>query len=360
MLRFSPMLHDFLSVNREEIIARTRSKVASRPAPRPTPVELENGIPLFLTQLISMLERPATEAGAAAIGVAATKHGDEMRRMGFTIGQVVHDYGGLCQAITELATDSTTAITSDEFRILNGCLDDAVAFAVTEFERQREQSTLNQGMEHLGVLAHELRNALNSATLAFSALQSGAVGTSGSTSVVVTRSLARMRDLFDRSFAEVRLKAGIHKRTHLSVATLIEDVAIAASVDATHRGLQLTIATVPEMLMIYADPEILLSALSNLIQNAFKFTHPSGHVSLRTSATVDRIQIEIEDECGGLPAGEIEHLFRLFEQRGIDRTGLGLGLSISRQGIEDSGGKISVRDLPGKGCIFTIDLPRQT
>jgi hypothetical protein len=136
-----------------------------------------------------MLERPATEAGVAAIGVAATKHGDEMRRMGFTIGQVVHDYGGLCQAITELAIDRKTAITSDEFKILNGCLDDAVAFAVTEFERQREQSTLNQGMERLGVLAHELRNSLNIATLAFSALQSGAVGTSGSTSTVVVRSL---------------------------------------------------------------------------------------------------------------------------------------------------------------------------
>lgn len=359
MMRSSPMLHDFLSANREEIIARTRSKVARQAGSSRDASRLENGIPLFLTQLISMLERPATEAGSAAIGAAATKHGDEMRRMGFTIGQVVHDYGGLCQAVTELAIDRKIVIASDEFRILNGCLDDAVAFAVTEFERQREQSTLSEGMEHLGVLAHELRNALNSATLAFSALQSGAVGASGSTSAVVTRSLARMRDLLDRSFAEVRLKAGIHKRARLSVATLIEDLTIAASVEASHRGLQLTVATVPEMLMIYADREILLSALSNLIQNAFKFTRPSGHVSLRTSATVDRIQIEIEDECGGLPAGEIEHLFRLFEQRGIDRTGLGLGLSISRQGVEDSGGKISVRDLPGKGCIFIIDLPRQ-
>jgi len=71
------------------------------------------------------------------------------------------------------------------------------------------------------------------------------------------------------------------------------------------------------------------------------------------------VQIQIEDECGGLPPGEIEHLFRLFEQRGADRTGLGLGLAISRQGVEESGGAIRVRDLPGKGCVFTVDLPRQ-
>ena len=353
------MLHEFLSSNREQIIARTREKIASRPAPRATEAELENGIPLFLTQLTAMLKTPSGESGVAEIGESAARHGDEMRRMGFTVGQIVHDYGGLCQAITELAVESSTTIKSEEFKILNGCLDDAVAFAVTEFGRQREQSVLNQGLEHLGILAHELRNALNNATLAFSALQSGAVGMSGSTSAVLSRSLTRMRDLLDRSFAEVRLQAGIRKRTSVSLAGIIEDVSIAATIEATARGLQLTVGPVPDDVMIYADPEILVSALSNLVQNAFKFTIPAGHVSLRTLPTADRVQIEIEDECGGLPRGEIEHLFRLFEQRGADRTGLGLGLAISRQGVEDSSGTVRVRDLPGKGCVFTVDLPRQ-
>jgi signal transduction histidine kinase len=354
------MLHDFLSANREAIIARTREKVGNRFAPRATPTELENGIPLFLTQLIGRLQTPAHQAGTAAIAQGAARHGDEMRRMGFTVGQVVHDYGELCQAITELAVDTKTAIGSDEFKILNGCLDDAVAFAVTEFGRQREQSVLDQGLEHLGVLSHELRNALNSATIAFSALQSGSVGAGGSTSKVIFRSLARMRDLLDRSFAEVRLKAGIHKKARVSVAALIEDVAIAAAVEAAHRGLQFTVAPVAEGVTIHADAQILVSALSNLVQNSFKFTRPGSHVSLKTYATAERVQIEIEDECGGLPAGEIDHLFRMFEQRGADRTGLGLGLAISRQGVEDSDGTISVRDLPGKGCVFTVDLPRQS
>ena len=147
--------------------------------------------------------------------------------------------------------------------------------------------------------------------------------------------------------------------TSVSLAGIIEDVSIAATIEATARGLQLTVGPVPDDVMIYADPEILVSALSNLVQNAFKFTIPGGHVSLRTLPTADRVQIEIEDECGGLPRGEIEHLFRLFEQRGADRTGLGLGLAISRQGVEDSGGAVRVRDLPGKGCVFTVDLPRQ-
>ena len=359
LLVMGPLLHEFLTANREEIIARTRAKVANRSAPRATNDELENGIPLFLTQLVGMLQTPATDSGNEAIGKSATRHGDQLQRIGFTVGQVVHDYGGLCQAITELAVDSRTSIRSEEFKILNGCLDDAVAFAVTEFGRQREQTISNEGVEHLGVLAHELRNALNTATLGFGALQSGAVGMSGSTSAVVFRSLARMRELLDRSLAEVRLKAGIHKQTHLSVAALIEEVSIAAAVDAAHRNLQLTIEPVPDAVVILADAHILVSALSNLLQNAFKFTRPGGHVSLTTHATVDRVQIDIEDECGGLPDGTIEDLFRMFEQRGTDRTGLGLGLAISRQGVEESGGRISVRDLPGKGCVFTVDLPRQ-
>jgi signal transduction histidine kinase len=352
------MLHEFLSANRDEIIARTRAKVAKGPTQRATDAELENGIPLFLTQLGEMLRIPCPEFGEAQIGKSATRHGDDMRRMGFTVGQVVQDYGGLCQAITELAGESNTSISSGEFKTLNGCLDGAVASAVTEFGRQREQSISDQGVEHLGVLAHELRNALNTATLAFNALQSGAVGTNGSTSGVVSRSLARMRDLLDRSLAEVRLNAGIYRRTPMSLAALIEEVTIAAAVEAAHRGLHLTVGPVAKSVTIHADAQILVSALSNLLQNAFKFTHPPGHVSLKTRATVDRVQIEIADECGGLPAGKIEHLFRMFEQRGADRTGLGLGLAISRQGVEESGGEIHVRDLPGTGCVFIVDLPR--
>ncbi len=353
------MLHEFLTAHRDAIIARARAKVANRPAPRATDAELENGIPLFLTQLVEMLRDPCREFGNAEIGNGATRHGDEMRRGGFTVGQLVQDYGGLCQAITELAVEAGTSISTEEFKTLNGCLDGAVASAVTEFGRQREQSISNHGIEHLGVLAHELRNALNTATLAFAALQSGAVGTSGSTSEVVSRSLARMRDLIDRSLAEVRLKAGLHQRTSISVAALIEEVAIAAAVEAAHRGLQLTVGPVATSVTIDADAQILVSALSNLLQNAFKFTRPLGHVSLVTHTSVDRVQIEIEDECGGLPAGKAEDLFRMFEQRGADRSGLGLGLAISRQGVEKSGGTIHVRNLAGKGCVFTVDLPRK-
>jgi signal transduction histidine kinase len=102
---------------------------------------------------------------------------------------------------------------------------------------------------------------------------------------------------------------------------------------------------------------MLSSAVANLLQNAFKFSRLHGHVSLRTRVAADRVLIEIQDECGGLAQGTLEKLFRPFEQAGTDRTGLGLGLSITRRSVEANGGTVGVRDLPGAGCIFTIDLP---
>ena len=123
-------------------------------------------------------------------------------------------------------------------------------------------------------------------------------------------------------------------------------------------GVRLSVAPVPLGLEIDADRPILAAAVANLLQNAFKFSKAYGHVSLTTSATKEHILFAIEDECGGLPAGKAEELFGVFTQRSSNRKGLGLGLAISRKGIQTSGGELSVRDLPGKGCVFTISLPR--
>src|SRR5439155_12557417 len=224
------MLDVFLTANREELIARCRAKVEKRPAPRPTDTELRYGIPLFLNQLIAALQVARTRGLAEArkvsfalseiqptlrdseIGRGAAQHGNELLMKGFTVDQVVHDYGDLCQSVTEMAVEQGATVTPDEFRILNGCLDDAIADAVTEFVRQREQLVSDESTramnERLGFFAHELRNLVHAATLALSALQKGDVGLSGATGAVLDRSLAGLRDLIDRALVEVRLTAG--------------------------------------------------------------------------------------------------------------------------------------------------------
>ncbi len=354
------MLSDFVTQHRDELVAKCRARVAARSAPRPTEFELEHGVPLFLEQLAEALRRELL--AHEAMGETATKHGGELLRRGFTVAQVVHNYGDACQAITELAIERGVAISTEDFRALNKCLDDAIADAVTEYGRQRELDLSALGAqletERLGSLAHELRNLLNAATLAFEALKSGGVGVGGSTGAVLGRSLAGLRDVVDRSLAEVRLAAGLERRERVSVAHFIEEVEVAAVMEAKTRGHELTVAPVAPGLAVEADRHILASIVANLMQNAFKYTRPHTHVRLRAYASGERVLIDVEDECGGLPPGKQDDLFAPFSQGGADRSGLGLGLAISMRGARALGGELRVRDVPGKGCVFTVDLPR--
>jgi signal transduction histidine kinase len=349
------MLHEFLTENRQEIIARCREKVASRRSPPSTDTELDHGVPLFLDQLIDTLRRELRSS--PEIGQSATKHGNELLRRGFTIDQVVHDYGDVCQSVTELAVELDAPIATDEFRTLNKCLDDAIADAVTEHGRQHAKVVSAEQTERLGVLAHEMRNLLNSASLAFSALSSGSVGVGGSTAAVVERSLRGLRRLVDRSLTDVRLEAGIQDTERVPLAELIEEVRLSAILEANARSIQFTVSAVDPGVAVEVDKQTLASVLTNLLMNAFKFSKLGGTVLLTAHASADRILIEIADDCGGLPPGQVEELFRPFEQRGADRSGVGLGLAICRRGVEANGGTMRVRDNPGTGCVFTVDLP---
>jgi signal transduction histidine kinase len=354
------MLDEFVVANREEIIARTRARVASRTSPKASDVELTNGIPIFLDQLCKALRLADTTdvIDHAQINESAGRHGHDLQRMGLTIAQVVHDYGDVCQTITALAVEQKAPIPAEEFRTLNLCLDDAIAEAVTQFASHKERAIASTGTERLGFLAHELRNLLQAATISFESLKSGRVAIGGSTGEVLGRSLIGLGRLIDRSLAEVRLDAGIDRKDRISVAVFLEEIEVCALMQEQAHGVHLVVAPVDPGLMIQGDRPTLAAAISNLLQNAFKFTKKNGHVSLTTRVSGDRVLFEIEDECGGLPPGRAEELFRPFEQRSTDRSGVGLGLAISRRAARANAGEIHVRDVPGKGCVFTLDLPK--
>ena len=354
------MLHEFITLNREEIIRRCRTKVASRTFPTPTSEEIAHGVPVFLDQLSHALRG----GGAASGDIARTAlhHGHELLLKGFTASQVVHDYGDVCQAITELAVETSAPISTDEFRLLNRCLDDAIAGAVTEFGRAQNQSALDgevaRGNARAGFLAHEMRNLLNTATIAFEVLKTGNVGVGGSTGAVLQRNLRRAGDLIRRSLAEVRFTQGVQHPERFLVAEFIDELVPAAALEGSAVGIGLRVLPIEAGVEVEADPEILAAVLMNLLQNAFKFTHPQTTVVIEVKASAERVLIEVQDECGGLPGGNDEGLFRPGEQRATDRTGLGLGLAFSRWAVEANHGRIYARSVPDKGCVFTIDMPR--
>ena len=262
--------------NRDEIIRRCRAKVATRSIPPPTEAEIDHGVPLFLDQLVDALRLGLTSS--PEIGRSAIQHGHDLLRQGFTVSQVVHDYGDVCQSITELAVEMNAPISTDDFRTLNRCLDDAIAGAVTEYGRERNQSTLDgetaRGSERLGFLAHELRNLINTAIVAFEVLKTGNVGVAGSTGTVLHRSLMGLRALIARSLAEVRLTKGVQNREQFLVSGFIEELAPAATLEANARGITLTVMPVEDGVVIEADRQVLAAVVGNLLQNAFKFTRP--------------------------------------------------------------------------------------
>ena len=355
------LLHEFVSLNRDEIIRRCKSRVATRPHGSARESEANFGVPLFLDQLVSRLRNPAESGGA--ITASAAQHGHDLLMRGFSVSQVVHDYGDVCQTITNLAVETNAPITTEEFRLLNESLDTAIAGAVTVYGRESEQSYRDgytrDGNERLGFFTHELRNLVNTALLAFEVLKTGNVGVVGSTGAVIHRSLMGLRHLIARSAEEVRLTHGIQHPTRIDVADFIREVSHAAALEAANRGVTLVVPPVERGLEIQVDPQLLAAVMVNLLQNAFKFTRPHTTVTMRAGASADRVLIQVQDECGGLP-GEVdpENLFRPFEQRGADRSGMGIGLAFSRWGTEAHGGRLYGRSLPNEGCVFTVDLPR--
>jgi signal transduction histidine kinase len=372
------MLHEFLVHNRIDLVARCRAKVARRQGPLVTDEQLENGIPIFLDQLIRTLRAeeqfsPAdslTISGPAGgflshseIGTSAALHGKHLLMMGFTVDQVVHDYGDLCQAITDLAVERNAPFLVDEFRTLNRCLDNAIADAVAEFTYQHESligdKYTKDANERMGYFVHELRNLLGTATLAFRAAKTGSLGLQGATGSILERSLTGLTRLIDISLVDIRsISNQINPLHAFSLADFIGEVQAAAQLAARGRSCALVVPQVDPTLAISGNREALLAAVANLLQNAFKFTCPHTEVALRAFASSDRVIIEVQDHCGGLPEGSAETMFMPFFQSGKDRSGLGLGLTIAQQSVIANGGTLSVRDVPGVGCVFTINLPR--
>ena len=370
------MMHAFLTNNRDELVGRCKTKVAARPKRAASERQLANGVPMFLNQLIRTLQ--AEEAGEhdesvgisgasggdglalSEIGVSAAAHGASLLGLGYTVDQVVHDYGDLCQAITDLAFERDAPFAVDEFRTLNRCLDNAIADAVMEFTAQRDVRVLthhtNEAKERVGFLVHELRNALSTASVAVSALEFGNLNVAGATGAVLKRSLVSLGLLIDRAVDEVR-QGSQAEREVFSIASFIEDAESAARLGADAAGCGLRVQPVLESMSVRGNRPMLHAALGNLLQNAFKFTHAHTEITLQAFTADGKALIEVHDHCGGLPHGTAETMFTPFTQRSVDRTGLGLGLAIARHSVEADFGTLSVRDVPGTGCVFTIALP---
>ena len=352
-------LDAFITANRDDIIGRCQAMAASR-LESSAVFTTAHGVPVFLDQLIAVLRYE--RQGHAEMLETALLHGHELLRHGVTITQVVHVYGDVGRSITALAVDQHATISAAHFHTLTQCLDDALAGAVTEYGRRQLLARIDEAMalgaERLGFLARALRTSIHTAMIAFQAVKTKNSGVGGSTGTVLHRSLMALDALISRSLAEARHAQGIQQREPIQMSGFIHELVPSATLAAAARGLALSILPVQDGIAVVADRHVLAAAVSDLLQNAFKFTPPQSAVTLQVDGSHERVVIEIRNESGGLPDGESVRPFCPFGQRSADDVGLGLGLGFSRWGIEAHGGMVDARNLPGAGFVFTVDLPR--
>jgi hypothetical protein len=366
-MRGKEMLHEFLLTEREAIIALCARKFFDTTDPKLSSGKMEEGLSLFYDDLTEVLKKNSQDIFTEDLesnipettaGNAAARHGEIALKLGYTVSQVVHGYGSICQGITEYAQQKDQPITVQEFKNMNLCLDIAIAESLTEYARIQRETSDSEEIERLGFLAHEMRNALTTAVMSFFVIKNGSVGVGGKTSRVLENAHERMRDLIDRSLTEVRLRSSpAVVREKSLVLQLVSEVEASVSGEASARSVRFSIEVAPN-LEVLADHHLLVSALGNLVQNAIKFTKPGSTVGIRAREAGDRVVIEIEDQCGGLSTDKMDELFKPFTQMDSDRSGVGLGLAICRQAVALNEGILSARDVPGKGCVFTMDLPR--
>lgn len=316
-------------------------------------------MPPFLDNAIAELrERARSERGGGE--QIAVKHGVQRFELGFDIDSLVRDYGILRKCIFDLIDEAQEHVPITEYRVLTDFLLEGISVAVKAYIEQRDAAQRLEAQKHFAFLAHELRNQISTVSVAFSVLQKRAVLPEIKSTHLLDRGLGRLREMVDGALIEASLDGGGEvQREHLGLAALLRDACEDSEVDAEARGIKVHIEA-PESLTIEADPRLLRSAVTNLFRNAVKFCHAGGKVTMRGGLRAQGgVFIEVEDTCGGLAPGVMAKLFTPFAQAGADRSGFGLGLSITRQAVEMQGGGVTIRNLPGEGCVFAIDFPKR-
>lgn len=314
----------------------------------------------FLHEVIHGIRADEVEGRVGAVRAdsqTAREHGRQRFQLGFDVGSVIREYGALRDIIFVTMEESAEIFNVAEMRSLSWYLVGGIADAATKYAQERDAELRRQTARHVAFLAHELRNPLSSMKLAFAKVGRDGLIPAGHRSATILRSgLTQLSELVDQALIDVKLASGGDLNLEdLDLYAFVGALEAEIADDAEEK--QISIEPDVQAARLRADRRYLHSALSNLLRNAVKFTRVGGAVRLRVKETTERIIFEIEDQCGGLPEGNVQKVFDPFVQLGQDRSGFGLGLAIAKRAVDAHEGALRVHDLPGHGCVFVLELP---
>jgi signal transduction histidine kinase len=360
-----PPLHEVLAAKRDEVLLRwTEGVRRERPDPSISGGELVDHVPRFVDEIVTILRDVDELKGevdlkseVAVLETSAAEHGNQRFRLGFDIETVVREYGLLHHCILQVASNNGVVVTLSEQRTLVEAISEGIVDAASQYTRQRDVELARRSGEHFAFVAHELRNPLGSAELAFSSLSKKGLLPDSPMTKLLGRGLRRTKELIENTLS-LMLAGQMNdlRRTKVKLSDLLEDAMHEAEPAAADKHVTLSTDSKTEP-VIDVDERLMRSALTNVVGNAVKFTRNGGTVHIHSFEDGGRAVVEVEDTCGGLPPDAAEKMFTPFVQVGEDRTGFGLGLAIARQALQAHGGNISVRDRPGVGCTFVVEVP---
>lgn len=321
--------------------------------------EVIDNLEVLLDELVAALRAGALPPHAS---VAAMLHAEQRFRCGYDLAAMMREYGALRDVLSARVARAEREgyrLTARDAHVLYGFVVATMADAASRHAALTATSEDRATTEHLAFLAHELRNALGSASMAVSLLEAAGAAPPASNRALasLSRAIPRALRLVDDSLVTVKLRALEHlDRQPLDLRQFLEDVSAESALDAETKGVTLVGSATGTATV---DAKALRSAVSNLIRNAVKFTPAGGRVEVKARADDGRLVVEVADACGGIPESMVQRLFDPFVQAGQDRSGFGLGLAIARQVALAHEGQIRVHNLPGHGCVFVLDLPRE-
>ncbi len=335
-----------------DFIAAARRYGAAQSLPD---VDVLDNLEGFLDELAAAVLAGETPSGAS---VAATAHGEQRFRLGYDLASVMREYSAVRDALGRLVRDDGAAVSVHGALTLFGTLVLGMADSASRYTALHEGRMEAKTSEHIAFLAHELRNPLSSAAMALALMRDKGELPRTRASAALERGIARTLRLVDDSLVNVKLRSlGRLEPRAIDVRAFLEDIAADTTFDADAKGIAFT-ATGEGRAVV--DVKAFRSAVSNLVRNAIKFTKAGGSVTLRGRCVDSRFVVEVEDECGGIGEAQLDKLFDPFVQVGQDRSGFGLGLAIARQVAVAHDGQVRVHDLPGRGCVFVLDLPLES
>ena len=346
-------LGDFIDANREEVIERWEQNATGRLQLDLETSQLRNNLPEFIDDVAEALR---SESDRCRNAHSARTHGQHRMKIGVDIGRLTEEMTLVGETVAELARDRGYVISSDELLAMMNAIGQGAAASVSAYAELRDKQLADQAAQHFSFIAHEIRNPLHNASLAAQTLQFSPEEERSEWLKRLNRSLEQLAELVDDALVEARLYGEPRLRLKkLSARKLLEEVLREFAPQTAEREQTLELAA--DDFVLEGDHAILLSALSNLVKNAIKFTPDGGRIEIHARRAGDTASFTVTDQCGGIAEKLVPRLFQKFVQAAPSKGGSGLGLVIVRQAARAHRGTARVDNRPGKNCSFVLELP---